>query len=102
NPGDPNTDVIYDWYEYTYVANQVSFGGNTTSVDQFGLPLTAHLVQTSTGYDTTRGITQTRDQVFAGYRAAVGPAFQGLANQFRIVAPRSEIGRARVGKEWRA
>jgi len=89
NPNDPNRDVYYDWYEYTYVHNQVSYGGNTTAVDQFGFPVTSRLVQNSTGYDRTLGITQTRDQVIAGYQAAVGTAFKGLANQYRIVAPRT-------------
>ncbi|GAA4254321.1 hypothetical protein GCM10022255_058580 [Dactylosporangium darangshiense] len=89
NPNDPNKDVYYDWYEYTYVYNQVSYGGNTTAVDQFGLPITSRLVQTSSGYDRTLGISQTRDQVMAGYQAAVGAAFAGLAGQYRIVAPRS-------------
>jgi Beta-1,3-glucanase/Carbohydrate binding module family 56/Chitobiase/beta-hexosaminidase C-terminal domain/Glycosyl hydrolases family 16 len=89
NPNDPNKDVYYDWYEYTYIWNQVSYGGNTTAVDQFGFPITSHLVQTSSGYDKTLGITQTRDQVMAGYQAAVGPAYKGLANQYRIVSPRT-------------
>ena len=89
NVNDPNRDVYYDWYEYTYIAGQVAFGGNTTAVDQFGFPMTSHLVQASSGYDRTLGITQTRDQVLAGYQAFVGPAFKGLANQYRIVAPRS-------------
>ncbi|GAB3860515.1 hypothetical protein GCM10027610_101580 [Dactylosporangium cerinum] len=89
NPNDPNRDVYYDWYEYTYVYNQVAYGGNTTAVDQFGFPLTSRLVQTSSGYDRTLGISQTRDQVMAGYQAAVGAAYTPLAGQHRIVAPRS-------------
>src|SRR5439155_12911499 len=36
NTSDPNRDVYYDWYEYTYSAGQVAYGGNTTAVDQFG------------------------------------------------------------------
>jgi hypothetical protein len=89
NPLDPNADVYFDWYEYTYVFNQVPFGGNTTQVDQFGFPMTARLVQTTAGYDSTVGITKTRAQVLSGYQAFVGPAFTGLANQYRIVAPRT-------------
>ncbi|MBT2482780.1 hypothetical protein J7E94_32320 [Streptomyces sp. ISL-94] len=50
NPNDPNADVYYDWYEYTYVHGQVAFGGNTTQVDQFGFPMTSRLRQTSSGY----------------------------------------------------
>lgn len=89
NPSDPNNDVYYDWYEYTYVGGQVAYGGNTTQVDQFGFPMTAHLQQTSSGYDATVGITQTRAQVMSGYAASVGAAFKPLAGTYRIVAPRT-------------
>ncbi|MCZ0998435.1 beta-1,3-glucanase family protein [Streptomyces mirabilis] len=89
NPNDLNTDVYYDWYEYTYVFGQVAFGGNTTQVDQFGFPMTSRLTQTSSGYDTTRGITLTRAQVMSQYAASVGAAFKPLQNTYRIIAPRS-------------
>lgn len=89
NPNDPNADVYFDWYEFTYSYGAVPFGGNTTQVDQFGLPLTARLQQTSSGFDQTNGITLTRAQIFAQYATSVAPAFQGLANTYRIVAPRS-------------
>lgn len=89
NPADPDSDVYYDWYEYTYVNGQVSYGGNTTQVDQFGFPMTARLQQTSSGYDNTAGITLTRAQVMAQYATAVGSAFKPLQNTYRIVAPRS-------------
>ncbi|GAA1616927.1 beta-1,3-glucanase family protein [Catellatospora bangladeshensis] len=89
NPADPNADVYFDWYELGYAYGQFGFGGNTTQVDQFGFPMTARLQQASTGYDQTVGITQTRAQVLSGYQAGVGTAFRGLANQYRIVAPRT-------------
>ncbi|MFI6144911.1 glycoside hydrolase family 64 protein [Streptomyces sp. NPDC051109] len=89
NPRDPNTDVYYDWYEYTYVRGQVAFGGNTTQVDQFGFPMTSRLRQTSSGYDTTRGIDRTRAEVMQQYAASVGAAFKPLQNGHRIVAPHS-------------
>ena len=89
NPNDPNLDVYFDWYEFTYQAGVIPFGGNTTQVDMFGFPMTARLTQTAIGYDQTVGITATRDQVMSQYAAAVGPAFRPLANTFRIVAPRS-------------
>ncbi|WP_406101044.1 glycoside hydrolase family 64 protein [Streptomyces sp. NBC_01003] len=89
NPNDPNTDVYYDWYEYTYVHGQVAFGGNTTQVDQFGFPMTAHLTQASSGYDNTQGITLTRAQVMSRYAASVGEAFKPLQGTHRIIAPRS-------------
>ncbi|WP_406367832.1 glycoside hydrolase family 64 protein [Streptomyces sp. NBC_01546] len=89
NPDDPNSDVYYDWYEYTYVYGQVAFGGNTTQVDQFGFPITSRLRQTSSGHDTTRGITATRAEVMQRYASSVGPAFRPLQNNYRILAPRS-------------
>ncbi|WP_328924103.1 glycoside hydrolase family 64 protein [Streptomyces sp. NBC_00190] len=89
NPNDPNSDVYYDWYEYTYVHGQVAFGGNTTQVDQFGFPITSRLRQSSSGYDTTQGITRTRAEVMQQYAASVGPAFTPLRTPYRIVAPRS-------------
>lgn len=89
NSADPNNDVYYDWYEYTYLYNEVAYGGNTTQVDQFGFPMTSRLVQTSSGYDNTLGITLTRAQVMSQYAAAVGTPFKALQNTYRIVAPRS-------------
>ncbi|MFF1875444.1 beta-1,3-glucanase family protein [Kitasatospora herbaricolor] len=89
NPADPNADVYFDWYEFTYRYGVIPFGGNTTQVDMFGFPVTARLEQSATGYDQTVGITLTRDQVRAQYAAAVGPAFRPLASPYRITAPRS-------------
>jgi len=100
NPADPNADVYYDWYEFTYGygSSPVAFGGNTTQVDMFGLPLTARLQQASTGYDETVGMTLSRDQVLAQYASSVGAAFQPLAGDHRIVAPRSSATFSPGGK----
>ncbi|GER90014.1 hypothetical protein KDW_41760 [Dictyobacter vulcani] len=87
NSSDPNTDVYFDWYELTYQYGVTPFGGNTTQVDQFGFPFTARVQQTSSGFDQTNGITLSRSQVFSQYASAVSPAFQGLANTYRILAP---------------
>jgi len=89
NPADPNSDVYFDWYEFTYQYGVIPFGGNTTQVDMFGFPVTARLEQSATGYDQTVGITLTRDQVRSQYNAAVGAAFRPLADAYRIVAPRT-------------
>jgi len=87
NPNDPNIDVPYDWYEYTYVHNQVPFGGNTGMVDQFGVPLTHRVVNAALGIDVTKGTTGTRDQILAQYNSFVPAAFKGLASQYRVKAP---------------
>ncbi|WP_436405594.1 beta-1,3-glucanase family protein [Mycobacterium gordonae] len=95
NPSDPNYNTVYDWYEMTYKNGAVAFGGNTTQVDQFGLPFSFTLGQTSTGFDGTRGITLSRDQVFQQYVASVPAEFQalvlndGTGDPLRILAPRS-------------
>ncbi|WP_431898278.1 glycoside hydrolase family 64 protein [Nonomuraea sp. bgisy101] len=89
NPSDPNQDVHFDWYEFTYAHSAIPFGGNTTQVDMFGFPMTARLQQSAIGYDETVGITLTRDQVRSRYTAAVGSPFRPLVNDHRIVAPRS-------------
>ena len=89
NPSDPNTDVFFDWYEFTYRHGVSAFGGNTTQVDSFGFPLNVRLQQDAIGYDQTVGITATRDQVYAQFANSVGPAFAGLAGKYRILAPRT-------------
>lgn len=89
NPADPNTDVYFDWYEFTYQYGVIPFGGNTTQVDMFGFPVTARLEQAATGYDQSVGIGLTRDQVLAQYNTAVGAAFRPLASTYRITAPRT-------------
>ncbi len=89
DPGDPNTDIYFDWYEFTYRDGVYAFGGNTTQVDQFGFPMTARIEQTSSGYDQTVGTTATRAEVYAKYAATVDPAFASLASTYRILAPRT-------------
>jgi hypothetical protein len=89
NPNDPNADVYFDWYEFTYQQGVTPFGGNTTQVDMFGFPMTARLQQPATGYDQTVGITLTMDQVFSQYSAAVSAPFKPLASTYRILAPHS-------------
>jgi Beta-1,3-glucanase len=101
NPQDPNADVYYDWYEFTYAYDgnsPVPFGGNTTQVDMFGIPLTVRLQQASTGYDHTVGIAVSRDESFAQYASSVGSPFQSLAGEYRILAPRSSAAFASGGE----
>ena len=87
NPADPNIGTVFDWYEFTWDYGRVPYGGNTTQVDQFGIPMTVRLQNAASGYDRTVGIKRSRASVFSGYAKAVGPAFQPLANAQRIVAP---------------
>lgn len=86
---DPNDDVIFDWYEYTYHYGFIPFGGNTTQVDMFGFPLIARLEQSSSGFDQTRGIWGSRDDLFRQFQSQAGGAFTQSAGAERIVSPRS-------------
>ena len=95
---DPNAKTTFDWYEFTYVFGQVPFGGNTTQVDQFGLPMTARLQQASTGYDETRGITLSRKQVYDRFEDAVAKPFRSLMEPDRILAPRTSTDFSTGGK----
>ena len=87
DPSDPNYDVYFDWYELTYKYGVIPFGGNTTQVDMFGLPLVVRLRQRSSDYDRVTGIRLTRQEVYARYRAEVGREFRSLAGRYRILAP---------------
>ncbi|MFJ3977788.1 glycoside hydrolase family 64 protein [Streptomyces sp. NPDC090021] len=89
NPSDPNHETKWDFYEYTYQHGKVSFGGDTTQVDGFAIPMTAQLVQESSKYDKMVGIKASAESVVAGYKATVGDAFKGLAGKDRITAPRT-------------
>ena len=86
---DPNFDTVFDWYEFTYAHGQIPFGGNTTQVDQFGLPMTARLQQRSSDTDKRTGITLSRAQVFNRYADKVAKPFRTLASDERILAPRT-------------
>ena len=64
NPGNPNYDTIYDWYELSFKNGSVPLGGNTTQVDQFGFPFTFTLTHDSSGFSGTRGLALTSEEVF--------------------------------------
>ncbi|MEU6708930.1 glycoside hydrolase family 64 protein [Streptomyces wuyuanensis] len=98
NPSDPNKGTRFDFYEFTYEHGKVAFGGNTTQVDGFAIPLTAELKQDQRKYNRTVGITQPAAQVINGYKKQVGAAFKGLAANDRITAPRSSADFRAGGK----
>jgi Beta-1,3-glucanase len=89
NPGDPNDSSFYDWFEYTYIYNQLQFGGNTTQVDLFGFPYVAEVKQTSTNFDDSCGVNIPRDQVIKYFHDSMSAPFQGCIRPCRVVAPRS-------------
>ncbi|MDQ7980572.1 discoidin domain-containing protein [Paraburkholderia sp. SARCC-3016] len=86
NPTDPNLNVIFDWYEFTY--NDSGLWLNTTQVDEFGFPLTEDVYGSNHTFHQQTGITQRRADLFAAYASEVSSAFQPQpASQFRIMAP---------------
>ncbi|RSS81177.1 beta-1,3-glucanase family protein [Streptomyces sp. WAC06614] len=99
NPSDPNQGNPYDFFEFTFKngangQNGIAFGGNTTQVDGFSLPMTAELKQTSSGVDKKVGIEgKSAAQIIGDYKKYVGndPAFGSLVNAAgtHIAAPRS-------------
>jgi hypothetical protein len=89
NPSDPNSNICWDFYEYTYFYQKVPFGGNTTQVDAFGFPMTVQIKQTSSNYDQTVGIPMARDKVYEYYESRVSEPFKSCIGPNRIVAPRS-------------
>lgn len=95
NPSDPNFTTVFDWYELTTAYGRIPFGGNTTQVDQFGLPIHVTLQQAATGYAQSRGITATRADIMESFAELVPAEFQSLiitdneGNPLRILAPRT-------------
>lgn len=99
NPSDPNQGNPYDFFEFTFKygakgARGIAFGGNTSQVDGFSLPMTAELEQESSGTRTKVGIEgRSAAQVIDAYRKYVGDdaAFASLvdADGTHITAPRS-------------
>lgn len=87
NPSDPNINVTFDFVEVNI--NASNFYGNTTRVDQFGMPIRLEL-QDPTGYDQTVGETESRAALFQEFVSQVPQPFQSLAQTqapYRIVAP---------------
>jgi len=87
NPSDPNINVTFDFVEVN--VNASNFYGNTTRVDQFGIPLRLEL-KGQGGYDQTVGETETRAALFQEFVAQVPQPFQSLAQvqaPYRIIAP---------------
>jgi hypothetical protein len=89
NPMDPNRSIRFDWIEFTLDGS--GFHGNTTCVDQFGLPIAMTLIDRA---DPARpvgqvGITEARSALFKAYRAAMPAGFAALTDpqDLRIVAP---------------
>ena len=87
NPSDPNRPLIYDWIEFALDAS--GFHGNTTCVDQFGMPVTLAVVDQASRTLGPVGITEARADLFKVWRETMPEAYQGLLDPAgrRILAP---------------
>jgi hypothetical protein len=86
NPTDPNIDVYFDWYEFTYGDNGLWL--NNTQVDQFGFPLTQDVYGSNRTTHVRSGITESRASIFAAYQKEVPPEFLPMnPSPYRIMAP---------------
>jgi hypothetical protein len=86
NGTDPNNNINFDWYEFTYNSNALFM--NTTQVDEFGFPLLLDIYGSNHSWHRQTGITQRRADLFAAYAGEVSSAFQPVpSSTFRIMSP---------------
>ena len=86
---DPNYSIIFDKFEFTYNIDQTLYC-NTTSVDFFGLPITATVIGNKT---QSVGMSASRSEIFKAFQAT--PPFDSLIRtagdtQLRILAPQKD------------
>ncbi|MGA2081344.1 MAG: beta-1,3-glucanase family protein [Holophaga sp.] len=103
NPSDSNQDLRYDWIEFTL--DDAGFFGNTTCVDQFGLPIALAVTRRADpGHPVGPvGLTESRSALFAAYRREVPATFAALADpgERRILAPaRGAFGSAGPDRDY--
>jgi len=86
NPTDPNIDVHYDWYEFTWGDNGLWI--NTTQVDDFGLPLLLDVWGDDKTFHQRTGIEETRAAIYGEYAQEMPLEFQAAGQDpRRIMAP---------------
>jgi beta-galactosidase len=87
NNTDPNINVHYDWYEFTYGTNGGIFI-NTTQVNQFGLPLLLDVWGSNETYHMQVGINESIANLDQEYVAQTPTAFNTPApSNLRILSP---------------
>ena len=86
NASDPNNDVHYDWYEFTYNSSGIFI--NTTQVNQFGLPLVLDVYGNNRTFHQQTGITETVSQIDSEWSAELPGNFTSPPiNTYRILSP---------------
>ena len=88
NPADPNAALCYDWVEFAL--DPAGFHGNTTCVDQFGLPVTLAVVDRTRGRTLGPvGLAGSRTALLRAWAAEAPEPFRQLEDGAgrRILAP---------------
>ncbi len=86
NSSDPNNDVHYDWYEFTYNTSGVYI--NTTQVNQFGLPLLLDVYGANKTFHQQTGITETIAQLDSQWGSELPSNFTSTPiSNYRILSP---------------
>lgn len=86
NPTDPNIDVHFDWYEFTY--NNGGIYINTTQVDEFGLPMLLDVWGNSGTFHEQTGITESIAAIDQAFASETPLAFQSTPiSNLRILSP---------------
>ena len=85
NTTDPNLDVHYDWYEFTYNSSGIYI--NTTQVDQFGLPLLLDVWGNNRTFHQQTGITESIAAIDAEYNTETPVEFHVTPSDLRIFSP---------------
>jgi hypothetical protein len=86
NAADPNVNVHFDWYEFTYNAGGIYI--NTTQVDEFGLPLLLDVWGQGGSFHQQTGITESIVALDQEYVNETPAEFHSTAiNNLRIMSP---------------
>lgn len=86
NPTDPNVDVHFDWYEFTYNGGGIYI--NTTQVDEFGLPMLLDVWGNGGTFHRRTGITESVAQIDQEFADETPAAFQSTPiSNLRILSP---------------
>ncbi|MEO7066392.1 MAG: beta-1,3-glucanase family protein [Rhodanobacter sp.] len=86
NGTDPNINVHFDWYEFTWGDNGLWI--NTTQVDQFGLPLLLDVWGDNKTFHQRTGIEESGEAIYSAYTLEMPPEYlEAGKNPLRIMAP---------------
>ena len=86
NGTDPNINIHYDWYEFTYGSGGMFI--NTTQVDYFGLPMLLDLWGSKESFHQQVGINESIANLDAEFAAETPTAFHpGPVSNLRIFSP---------------